>query len=745
MDLIVNLNTAQQQAVKTTEGPVLVLAGPGSGKTRVLINRVGYLVRDNHVPPWQIMAVTFTRKAAQEMKDRLLHQDILSTNQVQSITVGTFHSICARILRQDIGLLKNYHQDFVIYDTDDQLNIVKSVLGTENIDPKRYSPRKMHSHISESKRDLVTPEKYTPENYFHKVVKQVYIGYEKKMQENNALDYDDLLMKTHQLFSKFPDVLARYQKRYEYVLVDEFQDTNTVQYELVKMISGEYHNLFCVGDEDQSIYSWRGADFRNVLRFRDEFPNVKTILLGQNYRSTQNILAAASAIIVHNKARYEKDLFTNREQGCPIIRVEKYDAEEEAQFVISEIEQLERNEKIKPADVAIMYRVNAQSREIEEAFIRAGMPYRLIRGTRFYERREIKDAIAYLRLIHNPNDSIALQRIINVPPRRIGIKTIKSLIYWAGKIEKSTWEALIYLHDIEDKKMQVNHPFGTRAKKGVLKFIDLMQFLMEQKEKLSLIELFDLIFDRSGYKNYLLDGTEEGEGRWENLQELKTVAQSYSNLADSDGLALFLEEVALVADTDALSDESKGPSLLTLHSAKGLEFPVVFMVGMEDGILPHSRSRGNPDAMEEERRLVYVGITRAKDRLYLIHTFRRNLYGRSEPTFPSPFLDDIPDELIERTTKKKQKKHASRIKIVRSDDSSYENQTKWQESNADELSPENNESFQVGDIIQHHKFGKGKVISVGKLEDEKQVTVKFTESGVKRLLTRFAKLKKVSM
>ena len=737
-DFLSKLNPAQREAVTAGDGPVLVLAGPGSGKTRVLIHRVGYLIQQRGVEPWRVMAVTFTNKAAREMKERLSAGGILSPAQLGALTVGTFHAICARILRREVERLGGFDRNFVIFDADDQVTVIKQILREQNLDPKRYAPRAIHSAISRAKNELIPPERFPSDHYWAEIVLRVYVRYQEVLQANNAMDFDDLLMKTHELFTRLPEVRDAYQQRYLHVLVDEFQDTNQAQYELVKLIGGGYRNIFVVGDEDQSIYSWRGADYRNVMRFKEDFPEAKTILLEENYRSTETILKAAGHIIAPNPHRHSKTLFTRRSKGAPIIRVETYNGLDEARFVVNEIQRLEEKEGISPGGVAVMYRTNAQSRTLEEAFIQAGMPYRLVRGTRFYERKEVKDALAYLRFLHNPDDAVSLRRIINLPRRGLGSRTVGALMEWASALKCSPWQALLTLHalhaeDTPAPAVSVPPPFARQATTRLLAFAEIIRLLLAAKAKMTLTELFDLMLARSGYKNYIQDGTEEGEARWENLQELKTVARSYDHLSGPEALALFLEEVALVSDVDGLDERATGPALLTLHAAKGLEFPVVFIVGMEDGLFPHARSKDDPDQMEEERRLAYVGVTRAKDRLYLTHAFRRAIYGREEIlTTPSPFLHDIPAELVQRLTAPDRRL------------GSYPPpQTPTRPRRSQSAAPAPAGQFRIGDRVRHSKFGTGTVISVSHNGGDEEVTVAFPGKGVKRLLTAFARLLKL--
>ncbi|MGD8599410.1 MAG: UvrD-helicase domain-containing protein, partial [Anaerolineae bacterium] len=623
VDSLAGLNAAQREAVEAVDGPVLVLAGPGSGKTRVLTRRVAYLVTECGVAPWQIMAVTFTNKAAREMKARLYQ---LLGEDHRALTIGTFHAICARILRREAEAA-GISPQYVIYDTSDQLSLARKAIKDLELDDKRYRPRAMLRGISAAKNELVMPEEMVTGSYGQEIVRRVYERYQTLLDLNGALDFDDLLMRTVQLLAQNGEVRRKYQHRYPFVLVDEWQDTNMAQYELVKLLAGERANLFVVGDEDQSIYRFRGADYRNVARFREDYPHARVILLEKNYRSTQTILDAANAIIARNVHRHPKRLYTEQGGGPQLSVMEAYDEQEEGDIVVSEIQRLVARGEASLGDCAVMYRTNAQSRPIEDAFVRRGMPYRLVGATRFYERKEIKDVMAYLRLIHNPYDGVGLARVINVPPRAIGQKTEAALAAWAAQMGVPAYAALQLLVEAEEMDEEVQVPFGTRARRALLGFILLLEELIQARHELNLLELLDLVLERSGYAAYVQDGTEEGQNRWENILELRTVAREYADLSVEAALTTFLEEVALVSDVDSLDEQVDAPTLLTLHSAKGLEFPVVFIVGMEEKLFPHSRSMEDAEQLEEERRLCYVGVTRAKEYLYLLYTFRRTLYG----------------------------------------------------------------------------------------------------------------------
>lgn len=734
MDFLAELNPAQREAVTTIEGPVLALAGPGSGKTRALTHRIAYLIESCGIAPWHILAVTFTNKAAREMKTRL--EGMLTPNQVSSISVGTFHSLCARWLRRDIEVLGRYDRSFVIYDTSDQQAVVKRALRDLDLDEKRWKPNPINYAISKAKNEMFTPEKFPTRTYQDEITARVYERYQQILVENNALDFDDLLLVTHQLFRRHEPVLQRYQELYLYVMVDEFQDTNMVQYELTKMLAGPRQNIFVVGDLDQGVYSWRGADYRNVLHFREDYPRHKLIRLSQNYRSTETILKAAKQVIRKNQNRIDNELFTDRGHGAKIRLVEAYNEYEEASFVVDEIQRLNVQGSYGLGEFAVMYRTNAQSRVLEEAFIARSLPYILVRGTRFYDRKEIKDVMAYLRLIHNPEDSVSLLRIINVPARAIGSKTIGDLERWAYQAGMTPWQGLQYLVDIQEgvEKAASDIPFKGRATHALVEFGELMNLLINAKAKLSLPELFDLTVARTGYKNFVKDNTPEGDERWENIQELRRVTEEFRDLPGAEALAEFLEQVALVSDVDALGEAGAAPALLTLHTAKGLEFPVVFMIGMEDGIFPHSRSFDDAEQMEEERRLAYVGITRAKDRLYLTRAFRRSNYGYDEPTLPSRFLKDVPLELVDDGKQRPSPYATTR----RSSMAGRSSATSW---NRPDPAPAT-AAYKTGDRVYHQKFGEGMVISVERDGGDDFISVAFPNQGVKKLAASIARLEK---
>ena len=728
------LNPAQCQAAEAIEGPVLVLAGPGSGKTRVLTRRIAYLVKVCGVEPYRIMAVTFTNKAAREMKARL---GTLVGERLQRLTVGTFHAICARILRREAQHL-GIESNFVIYDVDDQKRLIRDILRELDLDDKTYRPSSVHNAISRAKNELISPQAYNPPSYWYEAVSRVYGRYQESLMANGALDFDDLLMKTAELFRDNETVLQRYQRRYHFILVDEFQDTNHAQYTLLRLLAGKRGNLFVVGDEDQSIYRWRGADFRNVLRFREDYPDCKTFLLEQNYRSTQNILDVAHQVIALNRSRVPKRLWTENARGQKPIVFEAYDEHEEAQYVTGEIERLVSRGECRLGDCAVMYRTNAQSRVLEDAFMRRGMPYKLVGATRFYQRREVKDVLAYLRLIHNPLDTVSLERIINVPPRGVGRKTMTAISNWAAQKGIPVYTALQLLKEDEDGRrddetpsLPPASPFDTRSRRVLLAFLTLMDDLIAVRKTHSLPELLDLVLEKGGFARYIRNGTDEGEERWSNVMELLSVAQEYASLPPESALTVFLEDASLVSEVDNLDEETDAATLLTLHTAKGLEFYAVFIVGMEEGIFPHSRSFGEAEEMEEERRLCYVGITRAERKLYLVHTFRRTLYGNQVVNEPSRFIRDLPKHLIQGHPPAPSRPAGNVPSPLR-----------W---SAPQQAPQAIEpSFSTGDRVRHDSFGEGVVVSSKGGAGDEEVTVAFIGGeGIKRLLVSLAGLKKI--
>ena len=761
-DLLKNLNEAQRKAVQVGSGPVLVLAGPGSGKTRVLTYRIAYLIDQVGVSPSHILAVTFTNKAAREMRERL--DALLGVGRAAALTVGTFHAICSRFLRRDIHHLGR-ERDFAIYDADDQQRLMKRVLKDLNLDEKKYPPRAIHATISRAKNELVAAEEYARlgRTYYDEIVARCFARYQELLRESNALDFDDLLVETVRLFEQHPQVLAKYQDRYVYILADEYQDTNRAQYVLLKQLAARNRNIFVVGDEDQSVYAFRGADIRNIRSFENDYPDAQVILLEQNYRSTQAILDVAQAVIQRGaKRKHLKKLWTQNDKGVLVSLQEGYDQDEEAQLVADEIARLVAGGMYRPGDVAIMYRTNAQSRALEEALIARGLRYQIVGGTRFYERKEIKDALAYLRLALNPYDGVSLARVLNWPPRGIGERTEDELHRWAAAMGVPAYVALQILAEEAEVKRQGaadeppdagargSGPFAPRTRNALLAFLQIVDDVIAARETRDLGELMDFLFGRVGFQEALLreHGEEQGADRWNNVLELRNVAANYISLPREAQLPTFLEEVALVSDVDTLKEERDAVTCITLHQAKGLEYPVVFIVGLEEGLLPHARALDDHEALEEERRLFYVGATRAKERLYLLYAFRRSSYGRIGPTQPSRFLADIPKELIRQLPKRGYAtvQQASMF-TGRSSLGGYGARRALSQQpkppaavrGTDGAAPRQ-ATFFAGQRVRHANFGEGVVISSKLVENDEEVTVAFTGKGVRRLLACFARL-----
>lgn len=727
--LLDGLNDAQRHAVTAGDGPVLVLAGPGSGKTRVLTRRIAWLVQEKNINPKRIMAVTFTNRAAKEMKERV---EVALREELTGMMLGTFHSICARILRREAANIP-LRSDYVIYDSSDQLALMKDVITTDlELDDKRYKPMRVLTAVSSAKNNMITPDKYVPNEYFGEIVARAYARYQEKLIANNAADFDDLIMYVVQLLQTDSVVREKYQSIYQYVLVDEFQDTNGAQYALVKLFAGGYDNLFCVGDEDQSIYRWRGADYRNIQRLKKDYTDLDLILLEQNYRSTQPILDAATSLIQQNKHRTHKELFTEQNGGPLITVYEAHNEQFEAEYIIEKIGMLGLTEGIEPGDCAIMYRTNAQSRVLEEVFIRHNMPYRLVGATRFYSRKEIKDMLAFLRVVHNPDDSVSLRRIINVPPRSIGAKTMQTLLGWANHEALSLFEALKKLNDHPEQA-----PVGSRARNALVNFYQMLSGWHKLREEQSVPDLLRIILDETDYKDYLNDGTFRGDERIENIEELLRVTHEFEELP----LATFLEEVSLVSDVDGLSDEVNAPTMMTLHAAKGLEFDVVFITGLEETILPHSRALEDDEEMAEERRLMYVGMTRARRFLNLVYSFRRTLYGESIVNSPSRFIHEIPNELRLNANANQSSGMGYRRETTWDSGLGYESATP-KRSRPPKIRQERpaEQQYRAGQRVYHPKFGEGIVISSKVYGRDEEVSVAFEESGIKRLMANFANL-----
>ncbi|MFC1651876.1 DNA helicase PcrA [Patescibacteria group bacterium] len=721
MNLLDELNPKQKEAVLQTEGPILIIAGAGSGKTRVLTHRLAYLIQQKKASPYEILAVTFTNKAAGEMKKRvhkLLSLPLDGRKVGTDPFVSTFHSFCAHLLRREIEQL-GYSKNFVIYDQDDQLRLIKKVMKELDLDVSQFNPKSVLTYISGAKNELMTPKKYSElaNEFFQELAAKVYFIYQKKLKESNALDFDDLIMKAVELFEKHPKVLEKYQHRFRYILIDEYQDTNHAQYKLVKLLANKHKNICVVGDPDQGIYSWRGANIQNILNFEQDYPDAKIIKLEQNYRSTKNILATAHEIIKRNIERKEKKLWTDNKDGTKILLYEALDERDEGEFILSEIEKLVKKpavrrgeQKIDYSNCVILYRTNAQSRALEEVCLRFNIPYKIVGGISFYERAEIKDVLAYLQLILNPSDEVAFDRVINLPPRGIGQKTLLKIHQLKKKQNKSFLELL--------KSKDILNQFKPKQKQSLGKFVKLLEKFQKFVLKKNVLLLIDEVIERSGYADYIQDGTEEGEIRFENLQELKTVAKEYQDLKPEDSLRAFLEKVALISDIDHYNEDEKALTLMTLHSAKGLEFPVVFIAGMEEGIFPHSRTFLDPSDLEEERRLCYVGVTRAKQHLYLICAQKRALWGDIQVNPRSRFLMDIPEHLISNL-----------------DTNERENNYKNVEDFLDDADLE----FEVGDKVEHATFGKGRIVEVR----EGRLAIAFKGKGIKKVVAGLAPVKKI--
>lgn len=718
------MNPRQLEAVTAGDGPVLVVAGPGSGKTRVLTHRIAFLIQEHHIPSHRIMAVTFTNKAANEMRLRVA---FLVGEDIQRITLGTFHKICAQILRREAEHTP-YTRDFVIADTQDQVTLIKQVLIDLQLDSNKYQPYSVLNQISAAKNELIPPEHYPTPAYDDEVVRRVYHAYAERLRASNSMDFDDLLMQAVELFRQHPDVQERYHRYFSHILVDEFQDTNMAQYELIRLITGPWRNIFVVGDPDQSIYAFRGADYRNVRRFQTDFEPT-TILLEENYRSHQIILDAATAIIRKNADHIQRNLFSQRKSGPKLHVHEAYSERHEAQYVLDSIHDLTASGQCRRGDIAVLYRLNSQSRVLEEMLVRANIPYLLVGATRFYGRREIKDALSFLRVVHNPQDEASMRRIINVPARGIGAKTIDQLFAWSETFLDGIWGAFQAVMRSDDS------PLGTRALNVIRPFAEMVVRLHHQVETSTPLELLDALLEESGYLTYLQnDHSRQGHERLDNIAELRRVAHEFSGT----NLAEFLTDVALVSEVDTLDKAQPidAVTLLTLHAAKGLEFPVVFIIGLEEGILPHHRSLDDENQMAEERRLMYVGMTRAKDRVHLAYASRRFMYGYNDMTVPSRFLQDLPPEIT-----------LGQARIPQSQPDSPYYQPKWETSwTPSRLKPDveeestSNASFQKGQQVQHKTFGDGIVISVTKTSGVEIVEVLFQKVGKKSLDAGFLQL-----
>jgi len=722
--LVKNMNSEQSEAVRTTEGPLLIMAGAGSGKTRVLTHRIAYLLDEKDVSPYNILAITFTNKAAKEMKARVEH---LVGEEAQVIWMSTFHSMCVRILRRDadrIGIERN----FTIIDPTDQKSVIKDVLKSENIDSKRFEPRMFIGAISNLKNELKTPEDAQKEaNDFHsQMVATVYKGYQRQLSRNEALDFDDLIMTTIHLFERVPETLEYYQNKFQYIHVDEYQDTNKAQYTLVKLLANKFKNLCVVGDSDQSIYGWRGADIQNILSFEEDYPEAKTIFLEQNYRSTKNILNAANEVIKHNSERKPKGLWTANSGGDKIQYYEAMTERDEAEYVVKEIMKHQRSGK-KYSEMAILYRTNAQSRVLEETFMKSNIPYTMVGGQKFYDRKEIKDLLSYLRVIANSNDDISLQRIINVPKRGIGPSSVEKIQTYALQNNISMFDALAEVDFIGLSK---------KVTQECISFYEMIQNLIKEQEFLEISEIVDEVLQKSGYKDMLdREQSIESRSRLENLDEFMSVPKDYEENTplEEQSLINFLTDLSLVADIDE-ADTQNGVTLMTMHSAKGLEFPIVFIMGMEESLFPHIRAIKSEDdhEMEEERRICYVAITRAEELLYITNATTRMLFGRSQSNMPSRFLKEIPEDLLDSHTGQKRQTISPKSQPKRGF-SKRTTSTKKQVSSSD---------WKVGDKVMHKAWGEGMVSNVNEKNGSVELDIIFKSEGPKRLLAQFAPITK---
>ncbi|WP_339183883.1 DNA helicase PcrA [Oceanobacillus sp. FSL W7-1293] len=740
--MINTLNPEQQKAVRYTEGPLLIMAGAGSGKTRVLTHRIAYLMGEKEVAPRNILAITFTNKAAREMKERVAK---LVGPQGEYMWVSTFHSMCVRILRRDIDRI-GYSSNFSILDSADQLSVVKQVLKNLNIDPKKFDPRAMLGQISKAKNELITEDQFAKNagNFYDRQVAQIYEGYQKMLRKNQSLDFDDLIMQTIHLFDRVPDVLEYYQRRFQYIHVDEYQDTNHAQYFLVKQLAKRYQNLCVVGDSDQSIYRWRGADITNILSFEKDYPSAKTVMLEQNYRSTKSILLAANKVIGNNSGRKPKNLWTDKDDGKKISYYKGATEQEEALYIADTIQQLTRSGKYQPSDIAILYRTNAQSRAIEDTFVKSAISYQMVGGTRFYDRKEIKDMIAYLRLITNPDDDISFQRVVNEPKRGIGKTSIERLQAYAAEHDISLFEAVKEVDFTGVSKKAANALAG---------FGSLISSLTQQQEFLTATDMVEAVLERTGYEEMLNNERSiEAQSRLENLEEFKTVTQEFEKASEEDKtLIAFLTDLALIADIDRVDEEdpdhSQKITLMTLHAAKGLEFPVVFLIGMEENVFPHSRSMFDEEEMEEERRLAYVGITRAEEELYLTHAQMRTLYGRTNMNPISRFINEIPVELMDGMETTQKSPFGGSGSMRNSFGSSQKQEAppkrRAEKMQAPKSSGAESKSWSVGDKAAHKKWGTGTVVRVQGEGEKLELDVAFPAPvGIKRLLAKFAPITK---
>ncbi|MBM7094928.1 DNA helicase PcrA [Bacillus sp. H-16] len=746
-DLLSGLNPEQQKAVKHSAGPLLIMAGAGSGKTRVLTHRIAYLLGEKGVAPWSVLAITFTNKASREMKDRI--SKIIGGPGAEDIWISTFHSMCVRMLRRDVDRI-GINRNFTILDGSDQVTVMKRLMKEHNIDTKKFEPRSILGSISSAKNELKTPKDYakTANGPYEDTVEKMYTAYQKELKKNSAMDFDDLIMQTIEMFKKVPEVLEFYQRKFQYVMVDEYQDTNKAQYMLVKMLADRHKNICVVGDSDQSIYRWRGADIQNILSFEKDYPNATVIMLEQNYRSTKTILKAANDVIQNNASRKPKNLWTENDDGDKLALYEADNEHDEAQHIVGKVKEMLDSGKYTESDIAVLYRTNAQSRVIEEMFVKSNVNYTIVGGTKFYDRKEIKDVLAYLRVMANPDDDISLRRIINVPKRGIGASTLVKIEQFAAMQDVSIYRALQDVREIG---------LSARAANALSEFISQLTNWVQMQDYLSVTELVEELLEKTGYRAMLKnDKSLEAESRLENIDEFLSVTQDFEKTNEDKSLVAFLTDLALIADIDKVDDEDEDKNgeqiiLMTLHSAKGLEFPVVFLIGMEEGVFPHSRSLMEEVEMEEERRLAYVGITRAEKELYLSRARMRTLYGRTNMNPPSRFLSEIPEDLLDSL--KEEKPAPAWMKTSRSAGSAGTRMSgqpgrapgataRAQMRTSTTTTGGDSFSWSVGDKAAHKKWGTGTVVSMKGEGENVELDIAFPEVGIKRLFAKFAPITK---
>lgn len=737
-NMLDKLNERQKEAVLATEGPVLVLAGAGSGKTTVLVNRIAYMISEKHIRPWNILAITFTNKAAREMKDRI---ERLLGDTAKDMWIGTFHSVCVRILRSCIDLL-GYSRDFVIYDTADTKTVMKECLRELDIDEKSFPVRNVLSIISNAKNDLMdaaTFENVYKSDYRMSIIAKIYYRYQTKLRKNNAVDFDDIILNTVKILSENPDVLSKYQDKFQYILVDEYQDTNNSQYLLINLLAQANRNLCVVGDDDQSIYKFRGANIGNILNFEDDYSDVQKITLDQNYRSTQNILDAANSVISNNKGRMGKSLWTSNGDGNKVFVYTGTNEYDEARYIARQIKK-HFDEQGSFSDCAILYRTNAQSRVIEEMLMRESVPYKVLSGLRFYDRKEIKDIIAYLRVVYNPNDDVSLARIINEPKRKIGNATLEKARNIAREKETSLYDVISHADDYPE--------FKTAIKK-LLSFSETIQSLIKLKDTVTIEDLTGRILNDTGYMPALvMEDTTESKTRIENLGEFISVITEFEkNEETGNTLGEFLENISLVSDIDGYDENEDSAVLMTIHSAKGLEFPIVFLSGLEEGLFPGMRSMESDDDIEEERRLCYVAITRAKEQLYITKTISRTIHGKTMPTTASRFFREIPVEYLEdKTTLQPKVAKVMQDLGVRNASAPKKEvyMTKGFGSSVKSSGSTDYSKFKAGDAVEHRTFGRGEILKATPCGNDCILEIQFESIGFKRLMAAFAKVKKIN-